>query len=125
VALLDASFTRSAPARTHLVSPLPALRDLPPQAARTAAAFRHAFGRPASAWSLMGYDAMQTVLDAIRRSGPKGNDRAFVARTLRDGRPRPTVLGITAIDSDGDPNPARWSEAFVRRGTPALGKPLG
>jgi hypothetical protein len=73
----------------------------------------------------MGYDAMQAVLDAIRRSRAKGNDRAVVARTLRDGRPRPSILGATAISRDGDPLPAHWSEASVRAGTPVLGRPLG
>jgi branched-chain amino acid transport system substrate-binding protein len=123
--LLDPAFTKGAPDGTRLVSPVADYRDLPPAAARVGVAFRRAFGRPASAWSLMGYDAMQAVLDAIRRAGPKGDDRVVVARTLRDGRRRPSVLGTTALGADGDPIPAHWSEASVRAGAPRLGRPLG
>jgi len=123
-ALLDPAFVRAAPDGTRIVSPVPALRDLPPAASRAAAAFRRAFGRPATAWSLLGFDAMQTILDAVRRAGSKGTDRAVVARTLRDGHPRASILGPQAIDAQGDPTSAHWSEASVRAGVVALGDPL-
>jgi branched-chain amino acid transport system substrate-binding protein len=123
-ALVDAAFARAARPGTRLVSPVPALRHLPAEAARTSAAFRRAFGRPATAWSLLGYDAMRSVLEAIRRAGPKGDDRVAVAKALTDGIPRPSVLGTAALGPDGDPNPAHWSEGFVRAGAPALGRPL-
>lgn len=122
--LLDPAFTRAAPAGTKLVSPVPAMRDLPPSATRMAAAFQRAFARPPSAWSLLGFDAMQAILDAVRRAGPKGTDRAVVARLLRDGRPRDSVLGTQSIGADGDPDPAHWSEASVRGGSAVLGDPL-
>ena len=122
--LLDPAFTRAAPAGTKLISPVPAIRNLPPAAARMNAAFQHAFGRPATAWSLLGFDAMQAVLDAIRRAGAKGTDRAVIARILHDGHARASVLGTQSIGADGDPNPAHWSEASVRGGSVVLGDPL-
>ena len=125
--LLDPAFTRAlgpAAARTRLLSPVPAPRYLPPDAARVAGDFRRAFGRPATAWSLLGYDAMAAILDAIRRAGAKGDDRNAVARGLLASASRAGVLGPSVFDAAGDPVRFRWAAAAVRAGAPVAGKPL-
>jgi ABC-type branched-subunit amino acid transport system substrate-binding protein len=61
----------------------------PSVAPRVAAGFAKVFKRPASRDALLGYQAMQVVLAAIRAAGPHGNDRAAVARQLQRVKPVP------------------------------------
>jgi hypothetical protein len=68
---------------------------------------------------------MRAVLDAVRRAGPKGNDRGVVARALTGPGPYPSVLGAATLSADGDPIPDHWSEAAAGAGAPVPGTPLG
>jgi len=83
-ALASPSFARTAGAAARSVS---ALVPQPRAGAGVAAAYRRSFSRPASRDGLLGYDAMQTVLAAVRQAGKHGNDRAAVARALQRVRP--------------------------------------
>ena len=49
-----------------------------------------------------GYEAMAVVLDAIKRAGDKGNDRAAVVKSFFDTKGRESVLGKYDIDENGD-----------------------
>jgi ABC-type branched-subunit amino acid transport system substrate-binding protein len=61
----------------------------PRSGAGVAAAYRRTFGRAVSRDGLLGFDAMQTVLAAVRQAGRHGNDRAAVARALQRASPLP------------------------------------
>jgi branched-chain amino acid transport system substrate-binding protein len=75
---------------------------VPEAGAAVSRAFARTFGRPAGREALLGYDAMRAVLAAVRQAGPRGNDRAAVARALTGRR----------VD--------RWASATVRRGEIAI-----
>lgn len=84
------------------VSPLLPVAERPPAAQRMADRYRKLFGAPAPPSALYGYEAMRSVLDAIRRAGKDGNDRqAVIDAYLGSTVPR-SVLGPYAIGEDGD-----------------------
>ena len=81
---------------------------LPPPAARVLADYRRRFGRAGGAYALYGYEAMGAVLDAIRRAGPRGNDRRAVVDRFFAPRSRGSVLGPFSIRPDGEAAVARY-----------------
>lgn len=83
-ALASASFARAAGSAARSTA---ALVPQPRAGTGVAGAYRRTFGRPASRDGLIGYDAMQAVLAAVRQAGQHGNDRAAVARALQRVRP--------------------------------------
>lgn len=84
------------------VSPLLPVAERPPTARRMADRYRELFGVPAPPSALYGYEAMRSVLDAIRRAGRNGNDRqAVIDAYLGNAVPR-SVLGPYAIGEGGD-----------------------
>jgi ABC-type branched-subunit amino acid transport system substrate-binding protein len=74
----------------------------PPAAQAFYAAFRARYGKEAEPYALQGYEAMSVTLDAIRRAGAKGNDRASVIAAFRATTDRDSVLGRYSIDPNGD-----------------------
>lgn len=98
----------AAGARTYLTTPLLALGDYPPSAARVLAAYRRLFGGQPGAYALYGYEAMNSVLDAIRRAGSRGNDRQSVIDAFFAGGQRDSVLGDYTIRPDGEPTFTRY-----------------
>ncbi len=73
---------------------------------RMAARYRRAFGEPPPAPARLGYEAMRSILQAVREAGPDGNDRAAVAAAyLRGGAPT-SVLGPYRLDRWGTPTGA-------------------
>jgi branched-chain amino acid transport system substrate-binding protein len=105
-ALTQLSFTRrlsrAAARRTLLTNPILAPSAYPPAAQAFYAAFRARYGKEAEPYALPGYEAMSLTLDAIRRAGVKGNDRASVVAAFRATRDRDSVLGHYSIDPNGD-----------------------
>jgi branched-chain amino acid transport system substrate-binding protein len=105
-ALAEPAFTRglsrAAARRTLLTTPILAPSAYPPAAQAFYAAFRARFGKEAEPYALQGYEAMSLTLDAIRRAGAKGNDRASVVAAFRATRDRDSALGRYSIDRNGD-----------------------
>ncbi|MEA2391326.1 MAG: branched-chain amino acid transport system substrate-binding protein [Solirubrobacteraceae bacterium] len=54
------------------------------------------------AYSIYGYEVMALALDAIKRAGDKGNDRAAVVQALFNTKSRNSVLGTYSLDPNGD-----------------------
>jgi branched-chain amino acid transport system substrate-binding protein len=105
-ALADDSFVPdldpSVAPRMFLVSPVLAPRSYPPAARRFVRDFRARYGIAPQGYAVYGYEAMRTVLDAIRAAGDRGNDRGAVIDALYRLGPRPTALGTISIDRQGD-----------------------
>src|SRR5947209_5891381 len=102
-AMLDESFTSGigeAAARTYLTTPVLAASAYPPAAARVLSEYRRRLGGDPSSYALYGYEAMSVVLDAIRRAGPRGNDRQAVIDSFFETRDRDSVLGRYSIRAD-------------------------
>ena len=72
-------------------------------------------GSPVAPEALYGYDAMQTVLDAIRSAGRHSGNRAAVARAALRPRTRRTVLGTYRVELNGDVALTRFA-AYRRAG---------
>ena len=89
-------------ASVDVVKPaLPASR-YPPDGRRVLARLGAELGAPVAAEALYGYEAMEVVLDAIRRAGRAGNDRVAVARMALVPRTRRSVLGTYSLTAGGD-----------------------
>ncbi len=83
----------AAAARTYLTTPILALGDYLPSASRVLDAVRQKFGGRPGAYALYGYEAMNVVLDAIRRAGSRGNDRQSVIDAFFAMPEHESVLG--------------------------------
>jgi branched-chain amino acid transport system substrate-binding protein len=85
-----------------VTSPLLPLSQRPPVARRVAAHYRQEFGSSTPAAALYGYEAMRSVLDAIRRAGHNRNDRQAVIDSYFHTAVADSVLGPYAIEARGD-----------------------
>jgi branched-chain amino acid transport system substrate-binding protein len=94
--------------RTRLAAP-PGILEPRRSVRAFARTYRDTFGVAARSGALYGYEAMQLALEAIRRAGAEGNDRAAVARALFDGTTRRGVLGPYRIDRAGDTTSAAYT----------------
>ena len=77
-------------------------RSAGPLGRRVAARYRATFRTAPTSAALYGFEAMRSVLAAVRAAGPNGNDRAAVAAVYLRARTRVSVLGPYAFDRDGD-----------------------
>jgi len=103
-----ASQIASAGALTYLTTPVLARRLYPPAAQRVFAEYRGIFGTEAEPYALYGYEAMSSVLEAIRGAGPHGDERqavidGYFSRTHPD-----SALGAYSIEPDGETTLARY-----------------
>jgi branched-chain amino acid transport system substrate-binding protein len=117
-ALADEGFASElgdAPA-AYLTTPALAGDRYPPAAARVLAEYRARFGGDPGAYALYGYEAMSLVLDAIRASGSRGNDRHAVIARLMQTRERASVLGTYSIEGDGETTLSRYGVDRVAHG---------
>jgi branched-chain amino acid transport system substrate-binding protein len=87
---------------TYVTSPVLEPSAYPPQAQRVLRAYRSTFGIAPTAYSLYGFAAMSSALDAIRAAGANGGDRASVVRAFFGLGPRNSVIGRFAIMPTGD-----------------------
>lgn len=101
---------------TYLTSPILALGDYPPQAARMLADYRRQFGGSPGAYALYGYEAMSVVLEAIRRAGAAGNERQAVIDSFFKTTDRDSVLGRYSIRDDGETTLSRYGVDRVAGG---------
>ena len=99
------TFTASlgdAAASTYFTTPT-SRRLYPPAAQRFFAAYRRAYGYPAPANALYGYEAMQEALLAIAHAGAGGDVRAaVVGGLLRDAQPQLGARAVYSILPSGD-----------------------
>lgn len=103
-----ASAIGPAAASTYLTTPVLALSQYPPAAARVLRDYRRQFGEQAGAYALYGYEAMSVVLDAIRAAGSRGNDRQAVIDSFFRTANRDSVLGRYSIQPDGETTLSRY-----------------
>jgi branched-chain amino acid transport system substrate-binding protein len=60
------------------------------------------FGFEGNAYALYGYEAMTVVLDAIRNSGARGDDRQTVIDRVLATKNRNSVLGRYSVEPSGE-----------------------
>ncbi|HXD53819.1 MAG TPA: branched-chain amino acid ABC transporter substrate-binding protein [Solirubrobacteraceae bacterium] len=87
---------------TYLTTPLLPESLYPPSARRLMARYTHVFHRAAGPSVLYGYEAMDGVLDAIRRAGSRGNNRPDVIRSYMATRDRDSVIGRYSVMPNGE-----------------------
>ena len=88
--------------RTLITAPTLASSLYPKAGQAFFAAYEREYGHRPDPWAIYGYESMRLLLDAIERSGTRGNDRATVLEALRATRDRASVLGTYDIDANGD-----------------------
>jgi branched-chain amino acid transport system substrate-binding protein len=103
-----ASQIEPAAANTYLTTPVLPTRLYPSSAQGVLRHYRKVFGVEGSAYSLYGYEAMTLVLDAIRSSGARGNDRQTVIDRVFATRNRNSVIGRYSIEPDGETTLSRY-----------------
>jgi branched-chain amino acid transport system substrate-binding protein len=104
--------TRGARRRTLMTNPVLAPGDYPPAARAFFAAFRARFRKPPEPYAIYGYEAMNLVLDAVRRGGA---NRQAVVDAFRATRDRESVLGRYSIDENGDTTLSTYGVLKVSR----------
>ncbi len=118
-----ATFTASlgdAAVNTFFTTPTLAPSLYPPAAQRFFAAYRRAYGYPAPADALYGYDAMQDVLIAISHAGHHGDVRSAVVAAFFGLRNRNSVLGRYSVLPSGDTTLSYYGVDRVLDGAPAF-----
>jgi branched-chain amino acid transport system substrate-binding protein len=113
--LADPSFVAglgTAAAVAHVTRPLPTEGGGSGAARRFARAFARRYGHAPAPEAGYGYEAMRSVLAAIRRAVAQSADglitRRAVVRAYSGAAPRGGVLGPYAIDAAGDTSLADW-----------------
>ena len=114
--------SRGAARRTLMTNPLLAPSAYPPAARGFYAAFRDRFRKTPEPYAIYGYEAMNLVLDAIRRGGGTRQGAIDAFRATRD---RDSVLGRYSIDENGDTTLSTYGVLKVsRRGRPAYDRTI-
>jgi len=101
---------RSIDPQVILTAPTLALSEYPPSARSVMAAYERRFGPPEPD-SILGYEAMSLMLNAVSRATDNGREsavRAKVRAALFATRNRRSVLGTYSIDSNGDTTERRY-----------------
>jgi branched-chain amino acid transport system substrate-binding protein len=109
-----------AAAVAHVTQPLLAAGADSPQARRFARAFARSHGYAPAPQARYGYEAMRSVLDAIRSAEERASEglltRSAVVRAYFATAPRAGVLGPYAIDAAGDTSLRDWGAYRVSDG---------
>jgi branched-chain amino acid transport system substrate-binding protein len=87
---------------TYLTTPVLPTALYPPVAQQVLRHFRGVFGFEGNAYALYGYEAMTVVLDAIRNSGARGDDRQTVIDRVLATKNRNSVLGRYSVEPSGE-----------------------
>ncbi|HUB75979.1 MAG TPA: ABC transporter substrate-binding protein [Solirubrobacteraceae bacterium] len=87
---------------TYVTSPILPLSQYPASAQAVLRAYRRAFGTAPTAWSLYGYEAMASVLAAVREAHASPDRRLVVVHDYFALGERHSVLGDYRIDVRGD-----------------------
>jgi len=75
-------------------------------------------------YAIYGYETMALALDAIKRAGAKGNDRAEVVKALLATTDRESVLGTYSIDPNGDTTLTDYGLYTIEDGIPTYSKKI-
>jgi branched-chain amino acid transport system substrate-binding protein len=103
-----ASRIGAAGARTYITTPVLPEGMYPPPARRVLDRYRSVFGAQGGPEVLYGYEAMTLVLDAIRASGARGDDRQAVIDRVFSTKGRGSVIGRYSIEANGETTLARY-----------------
>jgi branched-chain amino acid transport system substrate-binding protein len=116
-----ASEIGAAASRTFLTTPLLALRLYPHSAQRVISDFQRNFpGVEAGPYALYGYEAMNTVLQAIRSAGSRGNDRQAVIERFFAATHPDSALGPYSIEADGETTLSQYGVDRIVNGRPVF-----
>jgi branched-chain amino acid transport system substrate-binding protein len=116
-----ASEIGAAASKTFLTTPVLALRLYPRSAQRVISDFRRSFpGVEPGPFALYGYQAMNTVLQAIRSAGSRGNDRQTVIERFFAASHPDSVLGPYSIEADGETTLSRYGVDRIVNGKPVF-----
>jgi branched-chain amino acid transport system substrate-binding protein len=110
----------AAAASTYLTTPLLPTAMYPRSARRVLADYRRTFGTDGGAYALYGYEAMRTVLDAIRGAGSRGNDRQTVIDRFFAALHPDSVLGPYSIEANGETTLAHYGSEHFAAGRPVF-----
>jgi branched-chain amino acid transport system substrate-binding protein len=111
----------AAASKTFLTTPVLALRLYPPSAQRVISDFRRIFpGVEAGPYALYGYEAMKTVLQAIRGAGSRGNDRQAVIERFFASTHPDSALGPYSIEADGETTLSQYGVDRIVNGRPTF-----
>ena len=86
--------------------------------------YRSTFHAPPGPWVLYGWEAMSSVLDAIRRARSRGNFRPDVIRSFMSAPARDSVIGRYAIQSSGETTLTAYGVDRVLNGRPVFDRAL-
>jgi ABC-type branched-subunit amino acid transport system substrate-binding protein len=98
----------AAAAATYVTSPILPLNQYGAQAQRVLRSYRKEFRSAPTSWSLYGYEAMESVLAAIKKAGKHANDRRTVVSAYFHLGWRDSVIGRYRITPSGDTSQARF-----------------
>ncbi len=110
----------SAGESTYLTTPVLPLRFYPPVAQGVLRHYRSVFGVEGGVYALYGYEAMTVVLDAVRSSGARGDDRQTVIDRVFATRSRNSVIGRYSIEADGETTLSQYGVDRVSAGRPVF-----
>ena len=89
--------------RVLVTIPGVAPEEYPPAGKEFLKAYEAKFGeKNPDRYAVYGYESMSVLLDAIKRAGDKGNDRAEVVKQLLGTKDREGVFGKYSFDENGD-----------------------
>jgi branched-chain amino acid transport system substrate-binding protein len=111
-----ASQIGAAEANTYLTTPLLPVGLYPASAHGVLRRYRKAFGSEGGPYALYGYEAMTLVLDAIRSSGARGNDRQTVIDHVFATHNRNSVIGRYSVQPSGETTLDRYGVERVHAG---------
>ena len=89
--------------RTRITIPGVAPEEYPPAGKQFLKDYTAKYGeKNPDRYAVYGYESMSVLLDAIKRAGDKGNDRAAVVKQLLGTKDREGVFGKYSFDENGD-----------------------
>jgi branched-chain amino acid transport system substrate-binding protein len=89
--------------RTRITIPGVAPEEYPPAGKQFLKDYTAKYGeKNPDRYAVYGYESMSVLLDAIKRAGDKGNDRAAVVEQLLGTKDREGVFGKYSFDQNGD-----------------------
>jgi branched-chain amino acid transport system substrate-binding protein len=121
--MLSEPFTSEAgpaTANTYVTTPVLPARFYPPAAQRVLSDYYRTFGAQATPYALYGYEAMTLVLDAVRDSGARGNDRQTVIDRVFATKDRNSVIGNYSITADGETTLSSYGVDRIVNGRPVF-----
>ena len=121
---LSSQISAGAAVQTYLTTPVLPPAQYPRAAKAVLSHYQRVFGVPGGSYALYGYEAMNLVLDAIRRAGARGTDRQTVIGLVFRTSGRNSVLGRYSIDADGEVTPVRIGVDRVRHGRLAFARAI-